>query len=237
MDQKETGKKHLKDQFLNQIASEILDGKLKPGDRLPTERKLAGEAMISRAAVHLAMEELERMGFIRTNARHATYVEDYLKNGNIETLNYLITFSRDRFAKDHMQELLDMRLAIEGRAIELLLEQNDPFEETLKEYLSCARAIAEAEQPEDVQLAGSFFEFHHEICVLSGNFILSMMFNSFRNVTLSYWQDAIRTLGAKKCIDLEAQFLDTLSGRNSEKSIAFLRQEFEFFRDQIEQES
>ena len=28
MDQKETGKKHLKDQFLNQIASEILDGKL-----------------------------------------------------------------------------------------------------------------------------------------------------------------------------------------------------------------
>ena len=213
MDQKETGKKHLKDQFLNQIASEILDGKLKPGDRLPTERELAGEAKISRSAVHLAMEELERMGFIRTNARHATYVEDYLKNGNIETLNYLITFSRDRFAKDHMQELLDMRLAIEGRAIELLLEQNDPFEETLKEYLSCA------------------------ICVLSGNFILSMMFNSFRNVTLSYWQDAIRTLGAKKCIDLEAQFLDTLSGRNSEKSIAFLRQEFEFFRDQIEQES
>ena len=117
MDQKETGKKHLKDQFLNQIASEILEGKLKPGDRLPTERKLAGEAMISRSAVHLAMEELERMGFIRTNARHATYVEDYLKNGNIETLNYLITFSRDRFAKDHMQELLDMRLAIEGRAI------------------------------------------------------------------------------------------------------------------------
>ena len=47
MDQKETGKKHLKDQFLNQIASEILEGKLKPGDRLPTERKLAGEAMIS----------------------------------------------------------------------------------------------------------------------------------------------------------------------------------------------
>ncbi len=44
MDQKETGKKHLKDQFLNQIASEILDGKLKPGDRLPTEGVLAGEA-------------------------------------------------------------------------------------------------------------------------------------------------------------------------------------------------
>ncbi len=237
MNQKEAGNHHRRDQFTDQIASEILCGKRKPGDRLPTERELAAEAGISRSAVHLAMEKLERLGFIRTNARHATYVEDYLKNGNIETLNYLIAFSRDRFAEDYMQELLDMRIAIEGRAIELLSGNGHPFEETLNRYLSFARKIAEQEDADGLQLASSFFEFHHEICVLSGNFILAMMFNSFRKVTLTYWQDAIRALGAKRCLDLEAQFLDILAAGDSAESIQFLRAEFELFRDQVEQNS
>ncbi len=51
---------------LERIESELLDGHLGPGDRLPSERDLASELGVGRSSVREALRVLEVMGLIRT---------------------------------------------------------------------------------------------------------------------------------------------------------------------------
>jgi len=51
---------------VDQIEDQILEGRLKVGDRLPGERELAGRLEVSRAAVREAIRTLEAQGVVRS---------------------------------------------------------------------------------------------------------------------------------------------------------------------------
>lgn len=53
-------------QVLESIEKDLLDGRLGPGDRLPSERDLAAELGVGRSSVREALRVLEVMGLIRT---------------------------------------------------------------------------------------------------------------------------------------------------------------------------
>ena len=219
----------VKELFIEKIAGMIIDGRLKPGERLPSERELAAQARISKSAVHFAMAELERLGFVTTNARHGTYVCDYTKTGTIETLNLLVNYSRDSFLEHfRMEDMLEMRMAIEGKAVEKLAETlNEETLALLEKDVETSREVSQKNDPS--ALAVTFFEFHHDICFASGNFILPLLFNSFRAVTLSYWEYAIRILGSERCMELMEELLDVIRKRDAKASQAFLKKEFDMF--------
>ena len=220
----------VKQLFIEKIAGMIISGELKPGDKLPSERELAAQARISKSAVHFAMAELERLGFVKTNARHGTYVSDYAKDGTIETLSLLVNFSGDSFLeRERMKDMLEMRIAIEGKAVERLAETlTEESIALLEEDIRKAEKTA-AEKSDLHSLALCFFDFHHNICFVSGNFILPLLFNSFRTVTITYWEHAIRFLGRDKCIQLMNDLLEVLKEKNAQKSLDFLKQEFDMY--------
>lgn len=62
------------DQIVSQIKAQILSGKLKEGDALPSLRTLAKELRISVITTKRAYEELEREGFIYTVAGKGCFV-------------------------------------------------------------------------------------------------------------------------------------------------------------------
>jgi GntR family transcriptional repressor for pyruvate dehydrogenase complex len=213
--------------FLESMAGKIIQGQLKPGDRLPSEREIAAEEGISRSAVHLALSQLEQTGFLKTNARHGTYVDDYVKNGNIQTLNLLIRFNGLELPKARIRDMLEMRMAVEGKALELLcakLTQTDV--ETLRKDIEDSQAVEESDPD---ALARSFFAFHHDICVCSGNFILALLFNTFDTITLAYWRIAIDKLGKKRCIELLEGMLKCITSRKAEDAKNYLEHEFRIF--------
>ena len=226
----------VKELFIEKIAGMIISGELEPGEKLPSERELAAQAKISKSAVHFAMAELERLGFVETRARQGTFVSDYTKNGTIETLNMLMSYSRESFLdRSRIEDMLEMRMAIEGKALEVLSETLTPESMTALEE-DVAKNAEIAESSSDIHaLAVSFFDFHHDICFLSGNFILPLLFNSFRIVTLSYWEHAIRFLGKEECIKLMYDLLDVIRKRDADLSVAFLRDEFKLFLRLVEQ--
>src|SRR3954453_21042046 len=51
---------------LEHIEADLLDGRLGPGDRLPSERELAATLGVGRSSVREALRVLEVMGLIRT---------------------------------------------------------------------------------------------------------------------------------------------------------------------------
>ena len=115
----------LRELFVDQVIGMIFSGELKVGDRLPSERELSEQMHISRSMVHTGLEDLERMGFVRMEARRGNYIEDYARHGNFETLMALGKYG-GQFDHAIESSLVEARDAIEGGAMILLGERGTP---------------------------------------------------------------------------------------------------------------
>lgn len=63
-------------QIMHQISDAVAGGRLKPGDKLPSQRELALELVVSHLTVKKAYEELERAGLIATQRGRGTFVRE-----------------------------------------------------------------------------------------------------------------------------------------------------------------
>lgn len=69
-------------QLVEQIQAKIISGIYKPGDKLPSVRDLAAQAMVNPNTMQRAMTELERDGLVYTNrtaGRFITSDEELIK--------------------------------------------------------------------------------------------------------------------------------------------------------------
>ena len=64
------------EQITSQIKEMIMKGELKPGERMPSMRKLAKELHVSVITTQRAYEDLQRDGFIVTVPAKGTFVSD-----------------------------------------------------------------------------------------------------------------------------------------------------------------
>ena len=88
------------DQIVSQIKAQILSGKLKEGDALPSLRTLARELRISVITTKRAFEELEREGFIVSFTGKGSFVA----GANTE----LIREEHLRRLEDHLREAVSL---------------------------------------------------------------------------------------------------------------------------------
>jgi len=70
------GRKNLSREIYRQIAHAILDGRLRPGDRLSPSRELADALDVSRMTVNVAYERLAGEGFVTSRQGAGTFVSD-----------------------------------------------------------------------------------------------------------------------------------------------------------------
>jgi len=69
----------LADSVASELEKRILEGALKPGDRLPSERELALSLGVSRPSLREAMQKLVSKGLLSTRHGGGTYVTDRLE--------------------------------------------------------------------------------------------------------------------------------------------------------------
>ena len=98
------------DQIVSQVKAQILSGKLKEGDALPSLRALAKDLRISVITTKRAYEELEREGFIVSLTGKGSFVA----GANTE----LIREEHLRRLEDHLREAVSLShlcgLALDG---------------------------------------------------------------------------------------------------------------------------
>lgn len=70
----------LSDTVARQLEQRILEGALKPGDRLPAERDFSLELGVSRPCLREAIQKLASKGLLYSRQGGGTYVADQLKN-------------------------------------------------------------------------------------------------------------------------------------------------------------
>lgn len=67
-------RKRIHEDIVEQIRRHVVDGRLQPGERLPSERVLSVRFRVSRASVREAIRALESMGLVQIRSGNGTYV-------------------------------------------------------------------------------------------------------------------------------------------------------------------
>ena len=143
----------VRERVRTQLRERIATGVLRPGDRL-VERQLAEDLGVSRAPVREAIRGLEADGLVVAQSPRRVVVR--------------------QFSRIDVEELFDVREALEGLAAEQACRRADPAAlRHLKQAVAeGAQALAAGHIDE---VAEANLRFHQEVVALAGNALLSSM--------------------------------------------------------------
>lgn len=149
----EVRSRSMRHDVLRQLRNAILDGTLKPGERL-NESKIAKEMGISRGPVREALLTLEQEGLVKSVHWRGAYVAE--------------------LDLDSYRELIELRLLLETHAAKVATKRCRPEDyvelEGIIEQMRAACRAGDIEQVVEHDL-----NFHRTICRLSGNRLLLAM--------------------------------------------------------------
>lgn len=169
---------------LEKIESDLLDGRLRPGDRLPPERELAATLGVGRSSVREALRVLEVMGLIRTGT------------GSGPTSGAIIVAT----PRGGMSALLRLQVAAQGFPLDDVVATRLVLESAVVQALAArpqrstggAREVLEAMEADDLT-TGEFLaldaQLHLALAEASGNVVVAAMMAGLRTAIESYVQE------------------------------------------------
>ncbi len=156
--------------MVHQIEQAIIHHRLKPCERIQTERELQNTFQVSRGAVREALSILRQKGLIETRrgGKGGTFVKKVGVDHASEGLAFLIKYRQIAF-----QELAEFREAVEGLAAMLAVERAAPEDiDELKEVLKEMGAYLK----EGGANGGGFYKcerkMHEILAKMSGNTVI-----------------------------------------------------------------
>jgi DNA-binding FadR family transcriptional regulator len=151
---------HLPALVASSISREIAQGRLKPGDRLPTEQALATTFGVSRNVVREAIARLRSEGRIWSHQGRGAFVAE-TTNPTILTIDHDALQSGDAF-----RSLFELREILEGRAAAIAAERHGANE--VRDMRRALSAMREAPYG-SVQWLKADLEFHLAIAKSTRN--------------------------------------------------------------------
>jgi GntR family transcriptional repressor for pyruvate dehydrogenase complex len=164
MEFKEITPVRLYESAIEQIMDLVKRSELKPGDKLPPERKLAEELSISRGSLREAFRVLESKGLIKSKAGGGRYIREIRKNSHNNTENIILSLE-----KSSILELLEAREMFEVKIAEIAAQRVTPEDmELIEEALN---KMNEEEELKGDKKTEPDTEFHLAIARASHNFV------------------------------------------------------------------
>lgn len=105
---KEVRVEKVSDKIVNQLIELITEGKLLPGEKLPSERRLTDLFGVGRSSLREALNTLETLGFIEIKKRKGNYVKNMDGAVSLNPLKKIIQVDHKRIV-----ELYEVRRSIE----------------------------------------------------------------------------------------------------------------------------
>lgn len=151
-----------------QLEALILDGSLRVGDKVPSERQLATRLKASRPLIREALKELRGRGVIKTEHGRGSFVTGTLQNPERDN-------ALSRLYLDHpsmLYDLLEVREGLEGQAARLAATR--ATEKDLYRIRKAFTAMNEAQvdTSDKAQIAQLDHDFHRSIYEASHNPVL-----------------------------------------------------------------
>src|SRR5580700_12240784 len=160
---------HLYEQIVQQIQHSILQGTLKPGDQLPSERELAVKFGVSRTAVREAVKTLREKGLVEPFSGRGTFVTNGTSQAIRQSLDLMIRINQ----QEGSAHLAELRLVLEPEIAGLAASRIDgQLLGTMRETL----AIMERNLQDREAYIEADLDFHLALAEAAGNpLILSLL--------------------------------------------------------------
>jgi len=203
----------LKDVFVTRFESLILSGKLKIGQKLPSERELAFQLGVSRPVVHEGLVDLATKGLITLKPRSAAVVSDFRKEGSPAILASLFNYQEGKLDAKILSSILSIRILFEGETANLAAVHRT------KDHLIAFKKLLKKEEKishSDIEgLTDLDFEFHHLIAIASDNLIYPLLMNSMRliytNLSRQFFSDP---LVVPRVFTYHREMVEAIEGKN-----------------------
>jgi GntR family transcriptional repressor for pyruvate dehydrogenase complex len=219
--------KRISDQVFDQIRELIYRGKLKPGEKLMTERELAQAMNVSRTTIRDAIQRLVTMGLITQKQGQGTFVKSLAAVQE----NPLAKAMEAQSAT--LVDLLEVRLGLECNAASLAAQRADETDIT-----AMAQSIDEMQQEVNSGRLGTEADtgFHMAIAYAAKNplHILIMrnfydyLFHSIRENLASLYEDPENV---EKIFAQHQAILEAISSRDPDRAYASMNIHISFVKE------
>ncbi|MFD0318680.1 FadR/GntR family transcriptional regulator [Streptomyces flavalbus] len=160
---------------IERIKAMIAEGRLEPGQRLPTERELAARLGISRSSMREAIRALTVLGVLQARHGSGIYVTQLGAGDLLETFGVVADLSRG----PRLLELLEIRRVLESTATALAAARVTPAQ--LAEVERHLTAMDTTDDPE--LILAHDLAFHRAIAVAAGNETLTAILDGLSSRT------------------------------------------------------
>ncbi|WP_088189525.1 FadR/GntR family transcriptional regulator [Desulfosporosinus sp. FKA] len=158
------------EQIVDQISQLVIDGHLKPGDRLPSERELVDRFKVSRSSIREAVSALELMGLIEVRSGEGMYIRQVNVDSVVAPLAWMLFIE-----KDSDLELYEARKVLEVQAAGLAAERAEEDEiAEMHKHLELMRTDLQLERTGEE----ADHNFHYCIAKATHNKILIRLMNT-----------------------------------------------------------
>jgi DNA-binding FadR family transcriptional regulator len=199
-----------------QIKSSILNGSMKPGDRLPPERELVDHFQASRISVREALKSLETSGLLRIKPGSGVFVAKANSKPMSESLSSIL-----RIQKTSINELTEARIILEPNIASLasermtnedLLKLEQNIQETSKAIKSNSPSLTSTQN----------IEFHSLIAESTHNTVISLTMKTLFDVVKEMTIEIMDNLPKRKeisshAIDYHKKILKAFQEKDSQK--------------------
>ncbi|HOO73338.1 MAG TPA: FadR/GntR family transcriptional regulator [Spirochaetota bacterium] len=208
----------------------ILKGKYPPGSRFPSERDLARRYNVSRSTIREAMGKLAKSGLVETRPQSGTYVSEYQTKASLDLLIEIMQRGGE-VDSDILLSLMETRSVIELHAARVALENFSPDDiDYLKKIVTDEKA--NAENPE--LIAECDYALHQFIMQKSGNFVIQLIFNSFKPVYRFYTGYFFSMPGSiKKTIQQHEAFVRFAELKNMPAAVEKLAEALDYGKNRV----
>jgi len=197
-------------QVIDNIRKLVLNGKLRVGEKLPSERDLAEMYGVSRVPIREALKTLEFLGIVQSVRGDGVYIQ------NIQTKDLLenVEFALQDNEEDILADLFEARAAIEVKAAQLAaLRRNDEeLEEMLEAVLDMERDLL---LKRDASI--SSYKFHLAIIKASHNRVLYRIHDNLSDLLKLSRKKSLGVKGhSQVALDFHKQLLNEIREKNAE---------------------
>ncbi|HEV7649714.1 MAG TPA: FadR/GntR family transcriptional regulator [Actinophytocola sp.] len=206
--------------IIEQVRLLIRQGKLKPGDRLPSERALCGRFGVSRVTVREALRVLEATGLveIRVGARGGAIVAEPSSDSVGEGIADLLTLSALSAS-----EVTETRMVIEVSLIPLVVARAgaDDLAE-LTEICRAQEAALAENRHHSTELSAAF---HTRLAGCSHNAAVAMLVQSFHGPLLASLDAAAATAPemGRRGIEEHLQLVEAIAAKDADLAAEIMR--------------
>ncbi|MEM6933077.1 MAG: FCD domain-containing protein [Pseudomonadota bacterium] len=218
--------------IVRQIEDLILQGVLRPGDRLPAERDLAERMDVSRPTLREALAELEESGLIAARPGGGTFVADVLGSAFAPPLIALFA-SHDTALFDYIA----FRRDVEGLAAAQAAERATETDLEIIRSVFDRYVVANSKRNHDE--AGRLdAEFHMSIVEAAHNVVMTHMMRSLYELLVEgvfYNRRVVYGMreGREALLVQHKAILDAVSARDPEAARAAVEVHLDYVRDSL----